>query len=121
MILAAGLGTRLLPYTKKTPKPLFPVSGRPILEIIINLLQDAGCHEVIVNTHHLHHKIEDFLKNLRSAIPITTCYEPSILGTGGAINNVRGFWDNQPFIVINSDIVTDINLKKAYDSFQSSI
>jgi len=114
MILAAGFGTRLLPYTEKTPKPLFPVAGRPLLELIINLLQNAGCDEIIINTHHLHHKIEAFVKSLEHGIPVHTSYEPVILGTGGAIKNVRDFWDSRPFLVINSDIVTDIDLEKVY-------
>ncbi len=114
IILAAGFGTRLLPYTEKKPKALFPIAGHPLLDITISRLQDAGCDEIIVNTHHLHHKIETFIKNLEYTIPVHTCYEPDILGTGGAIKNVLNFWDRHPFIVINSDIVTDIDLKKVY-------
>lgn len=115
MILAAGLGIRLLPFTKITPKPLFTISGRPMLDIIICRLQSAGCRAVIINTHHLHENINSFLKSKQYTIPVHTVYEPEILGTGGAIKNAGDFWDNKPFIVINSDIVTDIDLRKVYD------
>ena len=115
LILAAGFGTRLLPYTKTTPKALFPVAGRPLLHIIILSLQQAGCKAVIINTHHLYKKIDSFLERQTYAIPVITRYEPEILGTGGAIKNVADFWDDHPFMVINSDIITDIDLKKVYE------
>ena len=116
LILAAGYGTRLRPYTEHTPKPLFTVAGRPLLDLIIGQLQDAGCKAVIVNTHHLHYKIEAFLRSQTYGIEVFTRYEPQILGTGGAIKNVADFWDEQPFMVINADIVADIDLKEVYDA-----
>ncbi len=115
LILAAGFGTRLLPFTKNTPKALFPIAGRPLLHIMILSLQNAGCKAVIINTHHLYKKIDSYLMQQKYAIPVITRYEPEILGTGGAIKNVADFWDDNPFMVINSDIFTDIDLKKVYD------
>ena len=115
MILAAGLGTRLFPFTESTPKPLFTISGRPLLDIIIHSLQSAGCKAVIINTHHLYKNIDSFLASQHYPIPVYTLYEPVILGTAGAIKNAACFWDTQPFMVINSDIVTDIDLRKVYD------
>lgn len=119
LILAAGLGTRLLPYTQHTPKPLFTLSGRALLDITICNLEKAGFESVMINTHHLHRKIEAFLSTRDYAIRVETCHEPSILGTGGAVKNVADFWTDQPFLVINSDIVTDIDLKKVYDFHQN--
>ena len=115
LILAAGFGIRLLPFTKNTPKVLFPVSGRPLLDTIIINLENAGCKAIIINTHHLYKEIDSYLSRKNYAIPVITRYEPEILGTGGAIKNVADFWDDNPFMVINSDIVTDIDLKKVYD------
>jgi NDP-sugar pyrophosphorylase family protein len=115
LILAAGLGTRLRPYSEYTPKPLFTVAGRPLLDIIISNLIDSGCKAIMVNTHHLHQKIDDYLAGKKYPVPVTTRYEPDILGTGGAIKNVSDFWDNTPFMVINSDIVTDIDFKAVYE------
>ena len=114
LILAAGFGTRLLPFTESIPKPLLPIAGRPLLDIIIRDLKQAGCRSIIINTHHLNHLIEAFIASQEYTIPVLTRHEPVILGTGGAIKNVADFWDDTPFMVINSDIVTDIDLKKVY-------
>jgi NDP-sugar pyrophosphorylase family protein len=114
MILAAGLGTRLLPLTEKRPKPLFPILGRPLIDILIRKLEREGCEAVIINTHHLAHVIDEFVKAQPYSIPVATRYEPIILGTGGAIKNVGDFWDNAPFLVINGDIFTNIDFEQAY-------
>ncbi|MBT8332582.1 MAG: phosphotransferase [Deltaproteobacteria bacterium] len=115
LILAAGLGTRLRPYTDHTPKPLFTVSGKTLLDIAITKLIDAGCSAVIINTHHLHEQIEQFVARQTYAIPIQTRHEPRILGTGGAIKNISDFWSDQPFMVVNADIVSTIDFKSVYD------
>jgi aminoglycoside/choline kinase family phosphotransferase len=115
MILAAGYGTRLRPYTNHTPKPLFSIAGRPLLDQIIRRLQQAGCNAVIINTHHLHRQIEAFVADQHYSLEVYTRHEPQILGTGGAIKNVSDFWDNQPFMVINADIVVDLDLAAIYN------
>ncbi len=115
LILAAGFGTRLLPFTNHTPKPLFPISGQPLLDKTILDLMKADCTGIVINTHHLHLQIEEFIRKQNYGISVTTRYEPEILGTGGAIKNTSDFWDEQPFMVINSDILTDIDLKDVYE------
>lgn len=114
LILAAGFGTRLLPHSAHTPKPLFPIDGRPLLDIMIRNLAHAGCRAIMINTHHLNNEIESFLSRQSYSIPVDTRYEPEILGSGGAIKNATDFWDKQPFIVVNSDIVTDLDFKELY-------
>ena len=114
MILAAGYGTRLRPYTDHTPKPLFSIGGHPLLDVIIGRLQKAGCRAVIINTHHLHHQIEAFIASRNYRLEIATRYEPQILGTGGALKNVADFWDDQPLLVINADIIADVDLAEIY-------
>ncbi len=114
LILAAGLGKRLRPFSENTPKPLFPINGHPMLDLTIRYLADAGVEAIIVNTHHQHQQIETFLDSQTYAIPVTTRYEPELLGTGGAIRNVSDFWDDRPFVVINSDIITNIDLQQVY-------
>ena len=116
LILAAGYGIRLQPYTDHTPKPLFSIAGRPLLDRIIRQLQQAGCKAIIVNTHHLHQQIEDFIAGQHYNLDVMTRHEPQILGTGGAIKNVADFWDDQPFMVINADIVADIDLAEVYST-----
>ncbi len=111
LILAAGFGTRLRPHTGILPKPLFPVDGRPVLDLLIRRLAASGCRGVAVNTHHLHHRIEAFLAHQEYGIPVLTRFEPEILGTGGAIRNLADFWDDEPFLVVNGDILIDIDFR----------
>ncbi|RJQ61944.1 MAG: aminoglycoside phosphotransferase [Desulfobacteraceae bacterium] len=115
LILAAGLGTRLLPHTRTVPKPLFPFDGRTLLENHIEALRRSGCEAIVINTHHLAGQIEAYLARKDYGIPVHVRFEPEILGTGGAIKNVEDFWDAHPFIVVNSDIVTDIDFRAVYD------
>ena len=115
LILAAGLGTRLRPYTNHTPKALFTISDRPLLDIMITRLIEAGCEAIMINTHHLHERIESYIAQQSYAVPVLTRFEPQILGTGGAIRNMRDFWDDHPFMVVNGDIVTTIDFKPVYD------
>ena len=114
LILAAGLGTRLLPHTLHRPKPLFPIGGIPLLQWTIHQLIHAGCTGIIVNTHHLHDRIEAFLHRTPFPIPVTSIHEPEILDTGGAIKNVRPFMGKSAFFVVNSDIVSNIDLKSIW-------
>ena len=115
MILAAGLGTRLLPLTKQKPKPLFPILDQPLIDILIRRLKDSGCEAVIINTHHLARMVDDFVKAQDYGLPVVTRLEPTILGTGGAIKNVEDFWEDEPFLVINGDIFTNIDLEQVYE------
>jgi len=114
LILAAGLGTRLLPHTRLRPKPLFTLAGRPLIERHILQLREAGCEAVIVNTHHLPDQIEAFIAACRWGIPVGTRRETDILGTGGAIRNASDFWDERPFFVINADICHTADLREIY-------
>jgi len=114
MILAAGLGTRLLPLTQKKPKPLFPILGQPLIDILIRRLYDSGCLAVIINTHHLAEAIDGFIKGQDYPIPAKTRHEPTILGTGGGIKNVEDFLGEAPFLVVNGDILTDIDFREVY-------
>lgn len=119
MILAAGLGTRLLPFTRTRPKPLFTLGGRPLLDILIRQLQEAGFQAIVVNTHHLSAKIRDFVDRQIYDVPVVIRHEPEILGTGGAIKNVADFWDDDPLLVVNGDIFTNIDFRSVYDFHRS--
>ena len=114
MILAAGFGTRLLPYTQHTPKVLFTISDQPLIDITIKRLCLAGIEAVMINTHHLGDQLQFHVAGRDYGIPVHVRYEPEILGTGGAIKNVADFWDDEPFIIINGDIVSDIDFKAVY-------
>ena len=111
LILAAGFGKRLEPYSSHTPKPLFTLSNQPLLDRIIRKLSSDGISAIMVNTHHLHHRIEQYLSSQSYPVPVGIRYEPTILGTGGAIKNLSDFWDDDPFMVVNSDILFDTDLE----------
>lgn len=115
LVLAAGFGTRLRPYTDRIPKPLFTVGGRPLLDRIIRSLAQAGCEAVAVNTHHLHPLIDGWIAEADYPIPVVCRREPQILGTGGAIANLADFWDARPFLVVNADVITDLDWAGIYD------
>ncbi|SMD04062.1 Phosphotransferase enzyme family protein [Desulfocicer vacuolatum DSM 3385] len=115
LILAAGLGTRLLPHTVQRPKPLFTLAGLPLLEITIEKLIHAGCKEIVINSHHLHGQIEAFIQAKKYPVPVITSHEPTLLDTGGAIKNVRDVMGDSHFWVINSDVVTDLDLTKVWN------
>lgn len=114
MILAAGLGTRLAPHTDTLPKPLFPIAKMVMIDRLINQLVTAGATKIMINTHHLHQKIEDHILSQTYPIEVQIRFEPQILGTGGALKNISDFWQEGPLLVINSDIVTNIDLNRAY-------
>ncbi|MEW6326796.1 MAG: NDP-sugar synthase [Thermodesulfobacteriota bacterium] len=115
MILAAGFGTRLRPLTLLKPKPLFPVLNKPLLAIIIEQLRHAGVTEIAVNTHHLGDQIAAFLEKYNlPGFTVHVLHERLILGTGGGLRNAGRFLDNAPFLVVNGDIFTTIDLKAAY-------
>ncbi|MCP3873467.1 MAG: phosphotransferase [Desulfobacteraceae bacterium] len=116
LILSAGFGTRLLPYTSQIPKPLFTLKAIPILEHTIQNLMNIGCEQILINTHHLHEQIDSFIKQKSYDIDIQTIYEPDILDTGGAIANAQPFLDAHTFFVVNSDIISNIDLMKVYDT-----
>ena len=121
MILAAGLGTRLRPLTDNIPKALVPVANRPMIKRVIDYLKGYGMEAIVVNTHHHYRQIVDYLDGGKPfGIKIDVRVEPEILGTGGAIKNTEGFWDNEPFIVFNGDILTDIDLDQAYEDHRKS-
>lgn len=118
MIFAAGLGTRLKPYTDTHPKALFPVHGKPLLQWNIELLKSYGIRDIIINVHHFAEQIFDFIK-LKDEFGINICFshetdEP--LETGGGLKKASWFFkdQNQPFFVINADILSNIDLFKMY-------
>ncbi|MCP4579771.1 MAG: NDP-sugar synthase [Deltaproteobacteria bacterium] len=115
MILAAGLGTRLAPLTSNRPKPLVPVGNRPIIHRTITWLKSHGVDEIVVNVHHHRNQIRNYLDGGRPyGMKIHISEESDILGTGGGIRKTRWFWDNEPFVVVNGDILTDIDLSSVY-------
>jgi len=112
-ILAAGKGTRLLPYSSILPKPLFPILGQPILKIILNQLLSNGFNKIGINCWYLKEKLLSFLKDFsesNSEVDLHIFEEKELLGTGGALVNAKEFFKDTT-LVINSDILTNLNFK----------
>lgn len=113
MILAAGLGTRLQPISLYLPKPLFPVLNRPLLYRLLYQLEEAGFRKVVINCFHLAHLVLEIAGSYKGKAEIITLMEPSLLGTGGAIRNaLPHISKNEPLLVINGDVVTDLDLAR---------
>jgi len=109
-ILAAGLGTRLRPLTEVVPKTLMPVLNRPLLGIILAQAEDAGCLQVAVNTHHLGEQVQQFLGSLPWGFNLSLSPEPELLGTGGGLRRLGEILGGGPFLAVNGDILTDLDL-----------
>jgi NDP-sugar pyrophosphorylase family protein len=111
MVLAAGRGTRLRPLTDTTPKPLLPVAGRPFVEHILEFLRAGGIREVVLNLHHLGHRIEQHLGDgARFGVRVRYSREDPILDTGGGIKRAEPFLAGEPFVVINGDSLLELRL-----------
>ena len=111
MLLAAGFGTRLRPYTLVHPKPLFPILNRPLLLILLDMLKQAGCTRIVVNGHHLATQIEQTIADRKG---VSYQYEPIILGTGGSLRQALPNFTNEPVLIINSDVFHTIDLAALY-------
>jgi len=112
IILAAGLGTRLRPITLTTPKCLVPINGVPLLELWLRDCERAGVDAVLVNTHHLAERVEEFVA-ARRGVPVTLAYEPTLLGSAGTIAANWSFVDGgESFLVVYADNLTTFRLSE---------
>lgn len=119
MIFAAGLGTRLKPFTNSHPKALAPVNGKPLLQRNIEYMAGFGIKDFIINVHHFADQIVDFLKaNENFGVNIEVSHEiAEPLETGGGLLNASWYFEDlvSPFFVMNADILTDLDLYRMYD------
>ncbi len=112
-VLGAGLGERLRPLTDQLPKPLIPVFQKPLITYAFDHLLEAGVREFVVNTHHIPDAYSRaFPEHAYRGAPIHFREEaPVRLETAGGIANVRDLIGDEPFIVYNGDILTDLPLE----------
>ncbi len=122
MIFAAGLGTRLRPLTNDKPKALVEVSGKPLLEIAIRRLKFFGFKDIVINIHHFGQQILDFLeKNDHFGLQISISDERDLLlNTAGGLKKAQALLGDEPFLVYNTDIISDIDLSQLYDAHLAS-
>ncbi len=116
MIFAAGLGTRLYPYTADRPKALVEVAGKTLLERAIEKVSAAGFTEIVINIHHFGQQIIDFLEQKQNfGLQISISDErDQLLDTGGGIKKAARFLSEggQPFLVYNVDVLSSIDLRE---------
>jgi N-acetyl-alpha-D-muramate 1-phosphate uridylyltransferase len=119
MILAAGLGTRLKPFTEKHPKALFPINGKTLLQRNIEYLQLYGIKNVIINVHHFADQIIDEIKNNNGwgSNVVISDETNEVLETGGGLKKVAHFFidTDEPFVLMNADMLTDLSIEKMYN------
>ncbi len=111
-ILGAGLGTRLRPITNSRPKLLVPILGEPLIFRTLDYLLSQGIARFVINTHHLAHVFDRFFGghhgefSYRGA-PVYLVHEPVLLETAGGVRNARPWIGEDPFLVVNGDVVTN--------------
>lgn len=122
MLFAAGLGTRLKPFTDYHPKALAPVTGKSLLELNITYLQKFGIEEVIINVHHFAEQIEQVLEQnngFGSRVYISD-ERNEVLETGGGLLKAAHFFQNEDFVVMNVDMLTSLNLEALIKAHKES-
>jgi len=112
MILAAGLGTRLRPYTLVRPKPLFPVLDTPLALAILRQVQAAGFGPVVVNAYHLAAQI---VAAFQGEPGVVLQVESKEMGTGGGLRLALPNFDDTPLLIVNGDVVHDLDLAWIYE------
>ena len=122
MILAAGLGTRMRPLTNFQPKAMVEINRMPLLEVVIRRLKYFGFDDIIINVHHFADQITNFLEKKNNfGVRITISDETDqILETGGGLKKAANFFNDEPFLLCNTDIICDIDLRKMYEHHTSS-
>ena len=118
MILAAGFGTRLFPLTIDRTKPAIPFLGKPLVGYVAEYVAKYGFKDVIVNLHHQPDSVRSALGDgSRFGVHIDyTVEEPDILGTAGALDNARDLLGDEPFLIVNGKIISDIDIGAAVET-----
>ncbi len=119
MVLAAGVGSRLDPLTKRLPKPLIPVANRPVMEHILMWLDEHGVQDVASNLHYLPEKIHNYF-TFECSLPTSVNFvkERVLTGDCGGLRACKSFFEpdkkskNATFVVVMGDIVTDVDLTR---------
>ncbi|WP_323720982.1 nucleotidyltransferase family protein [Acetomicrobium sp.] len=110
VIMAGGLGKRLLPLTEDTPKPMLPVGGKPLMERIIEQLRGSGINRINISTYYKAEKIINYFGDgSRFGVKLNYINENQPLGTAGALGLIEGV--EGPLLVINGDVISQVNYR----------
>jgi NDP-sugar pyrophosphorylase family protein len=117
IVLSAGYGTRLWPLTEDRTKPAIPILGKPLVGYVAEYLAGYGIDEIVVNLHHRPDSVRGALGDgSQFGVRLHYVEEPVILGTSGALDNTREFFECETFVAINGKIITDIDLSAALET-----
>lgn len=121
MIFAAGLGKRLGSITTTIPKALVDINGKSALRLAVEKCNKHGFNDIIINVHHFADKVLEEVAGLRkSGFSISVSDErDELLETGGGLYKARDFFNDEPFLIYNVDIISDINLTSFYEFHKS--
>ena len=120
IVLSAGYGTRLWPLTEDRTKPALPILGKPLVGYVAEYLAGYGIDEIVVNLHHRPESVRCALGDgSRFGVKLHYVEEPVILGTSGALDNTREFFERETFVVVNGKIITDIDLNAAVETHRT--
>jgi NDP-sugar pyrophosphorylase family protein len=121
IVLSAGYGTRLWPLTEDRTKPAIPILGKPLVGYVAEYLAAYGIDEIVVNLHHRPESVRRALGDgSRFGVKLHYVEEPVILGTSGALDNTREFFERETFVVVNGKIITDIDLSAALETHRNT-
>jgi NDP-sugar pyrophosphorylase family protein len=118
IVLAGGYATRLRPLSCSKPKLLFPVVGVPLIDLMISWLKEGGVREVVLAVNHLAERLRIEVGEKRLGSRVMLSVEETPLGTAGPIRLARDLLEDEPFVVVNGDIVSDISLKGMLEAHQ---
>jgi NDP-sugar pyrophosphorylase family protein len=112
-VLTAGLGTRLRPLTDVRAKPAIPVAGEPMIRRIITWLAARGVTDLVLNLHHLPHTLTAVVGDARDlGVRVRYSWEqPTILGSAGGPRHAAAIVEADPFLIVNGDTLTDIDVE----------
>ncbi len=110
MILAAGVGNRLMPMTRDIPKPMVPVANVPLMENIVGLLAQHGLDRMVANLHYHGDQIREYFGDgARWGVEMHYSVEEELMGTAGGVKRCQAFLD-ETFVIVSGDALTDIDL-----------
>ena len=116
IILSGGLGTRLRPFTEVIPKPLLPIGEKAVLEIQIEHLKNNGFDHIFLATNYKSEYIENFFGNgSKYGVKLSISKEEKPLGTAGPVKLLQNELKDEPFLVMNGDILTLLHYRNLYD------
>ena len=116
MIFAAGLGKRLGTITQNIPKALVEINGKTALQIAVERCSTSGFNDIIINVHHFADMVEnevDRLNDMGFSISVSD-ERDMLLENGGGLYKARCFFDKNPFLLYNVDIISDLDLSALY-------